>query len=112
MPDVSSAGRKNAMTTVFLRAGTQSTADVITPQVPILADLRASMMARPYAIHLDPLFVDPQTYESAEKEMTTILEQRGFVRRDRRGNIVLIQRAEMLERNFLLMGVPVVCQES
>lgn len=67
---------------------------------------------RHYAIALDPLLVDPPIYEKAEKEMTMLMDRRGFIRRDSRGNVVLIQRAEMPERNFLLMGVPVVCRES
>lgn len=90
------------MTTVFLRSATPPAADAITPQVPILAVLRARMFNRPLVLHLEPLMVDRQTYESAEKEMRTILEQRGFLS---------MACAEMPERNFLLMGVPVVCQE-
>lgn len=98
--------------TVFLRAATPPPSDAITPQVPTLADLGHKISARHYVIALDPLIVDPPIYEKAEKEMTMLMDRRGFLRHDPRGNVVLIQRAEMPERNFLLMGVPVVCRES
>lgn len=100
------------MTTVFLRGATPATPDDITPTIPTLADLGQKIHARPYAIALDPLLVDLPIYEKAEKEMTALLDRRGFVHLDPRGNTVLIQRAEIPERNFLLMGVPVVCREA
>lgn len=100
------------MTTVFLRAATPPPSDDITPLVPTLADIGQKISARHYAVALDPLLVDPPIYEKAEKEMTTLMERRGYIRRDTKGTVGTIQRAEMPERNFLLMGVPVVCRES
>lgn len=100
------------MTTVLLRGKTEEPSDDITPHVPTLADIGQKISARHYAIALDPILVDAPLYEKAEKEMTMLMDRRGFLRRDPRGNVVLIQRAEMPARNFLLMGVPVVCRES
>ncbi len=100
------------MTTVFLRSRSAQPADETTPQAQTLADIRRCMLDRPPVLQAEPLQIDPRTFDEAEKEMMALLEKRGFMHRDGRNNVVLIQRADIPERNFLLFGIPVVCQEA
>lgn len=83
------------MTTVFIRGGGEPIEDDITPSVPRLAELAGRMTGL-------PLCIDRQLYMEAEAEMVEIRRQRGYG---------WIETASLPQRNFLLFGIPVVCED-
>lgn len=85
--------------TVLLRAATPDIPDVVTPTVPTLVDISRLIMARgPSKL---PLSVDRVAFKDGEAEMLAVNQKRGF------GSIA---RASIPERNFLFLGVTVVCE--
>lgn len=81
--------------TVFLRAGSEAIEDDVTPQVPRLAELTARLTNL-------PLCIDRTLYEEAEAEMLSLRKARGYS---------FIETAQLPQRNFLLFGTPIVCED-
>lgn len=90
------------MTTVFARFGGGQIADEVTSTVPTLAALMDRIGERqPWAVQ-DELPVDAETFARAEKEMKSVRAKRGYSD---------LPRADLPQKNFLLFGVPVVCED-
>lgn len=81
--------------TVFIRSGTAEIEDEVTPQVPRLAELTRRLIGL-------PLCINRALYEEAEAEMLALRKQRGFN---------WIETAQLPQRNFLLFGIPIVCED-
>lgn len=81
--------------TVFIRGGTAEIEDRVTPSIPRLAELTQRLTGR-------PLCIDRVIYLEAEAEMLSLRKRRGFN---------WIETAQIPQRNFLLFGIPIVCED-
>ena len=84
--------------TVLIRSGSQAPGDEITPSVPTLAGLTARLNCNGGL----PICVDRETYVQAESEMVEVRRLRGFS---------WIETSTLPQRNFLLFGIPIVCED-
>ena len=82
--------------TVYMRGSSEAARDDITPTIPLLAKLYRQSAGS------GGLVVDRATYLGAEEEMLMLRKARGYSD---------LPRASMARRNFLLLGVPIVCED-
>jgi hypothetical protein len=91
------------MATVLLRGATPDTVDSVTPTVPTLSALTQQIIERRVLFPGEPMIVDPRTYKAAEDEMLQVQRTRGYL---------ALSVANIPQRNFILFGVPIVCEDS
>lgn len=75
----------------------------VSAATPILAWVSQQLLTRPYYLAGEPFTVDSTIYERAESEMREILKERGW-------NAPGVS-ADLAQRNFLLLGTPIVLEQ-
>lgn len=89
--------------TVLLRGATADPGDRLTPSIPTLSALTQQIRGRRVLFPGEPVIVDPRTYKAGEDEMIAIYKERGYS---------TLARADIPQRNFILFGVPIVCEDA
>jgi hypothetical protein len=75
----------------------------VSVATPILAWVSQQLLTRPYYLAGEPFAVDFTIYERAEREMREVLKVRGW-------NAPGVS-ADLAQRNFLLLGTPIVLEQ-
>lgn len=86
--------------TTFIRHSTPAIEDEVSPHLPTIAMLCRLIEQR--GVFCDePLWLNEGSYAAAEAEMKHVIRERGFSE---------IARASIPQRNFLLLGIPVMVE--